>query len=892
MAKSFETTVEIKGAIGSSFTAAFNNAASGLVDLKQQAKAVQQEMDRMGKDFRQGKIHQSQYTTETQKLAKELQNLERIQQKQIATQQRWDNTKTHLTNVGNRVKNMATVGAIGGAAVATGVAINSLNTGADFEAQMSKVAAKTEATKAEMEALNKSALALGASSSLSASEVAVAMDELGAKGMDANQIIAAMPGIISAAEASGEDLALVSDVVTSAINSYALGAEEASRVADIMAMSANKTAADVNDLGYAFKYAAPIANTLGIKLEELAASTGILTDKGLAGEQAGTALRMALIRLSSPPKAAQKALDKLNISATKADGKFKSLGEITEDWNKATKNLTDTQKVAYASTIFGTEASTAMLSLFSSGPQKIKEMTTALEESGGAAEKAAKQMKDNYAGAKEQMFGAIESSQIAFVSPILPVIQETFDGIAYLIENNIGTIENSGKAVAAVLEDILMPFSITEKPLMPKITPDMNVSHVNKLMTQYQKDLEKYELFSGMDLGDKVVYMLDTTVNKTETWIAGEGGDAIEKVFTELGTLAGKAWIAGFKTTATGAVSNALDGNFAGAIALGAAANMMTGGLLLKGGVGAGKWALDKAKDLKGLKGKKTPSTPTSTSSSYVGPLQSAKNAEETRKTTAAASKSAKATSALSNLSKYGKVAGKAFLPLSILASAANIATADDKSKAVGSSVGGIGGALGGAALGASIGSVVPVIGTAAGGIIGGIAGGLGGDALGGWVGGKFGSNKASASSPTSNNATSVDLSKLSAEIGKATENATLLTNYVGQAGDMIYGSFYPLEQETNLATKSVGFLVTYAGQASGMVYGSFYSLQQETNLVTKNMGILSSYVGQASGWINSLSNIQTAGQRVITALNNLEERINNVQLPVSAQSRRVSYDS
>lgn len=390
MSKIHELTVEISGNVGSSFTSAFKKATAGLADFQQQARQVQREIDRLGADFRQGRIHESQFREETEKLTRELNKLENAQKRVNAI-------KSFGTETWNRTKAVAGIALATGGAVATRAFAKSISTAADFEAQMAKVGAKAEATNAEMQALSKTALKLGASSSLSASEVAIGMDELAAKGMNARQIIEAMPGLIAASEASGESLEVVSNVVTSALNSFGMQAKEASKVADIIAMSANKSLADVLDLGYSFKYLAPIANTLGISLEELSAATGLLVDKGLAGEQAGTALRMALVRLSSPPKDAQKALNKLNISATDSNGKFKSLIKITEEWNKATKNLTDSQKVDYASTIFGTEASTAMLSLFESGADKIREMTKALEESGGVAEVAARKMKDNFA---------------------------------------------------------------------------------------------------------------------------------------------------------------------------------------------------------------------------------------------------------------------------------------------------------------------------------------------------------------------------------------------------------------------------------------------------------------------------------------------------------------
>ncbi len=279
MARAYEMAVEITGAVGRSFNTVFQRATTNLNDLRNRSREVQREMNRLGREFRQGNIHQSQYAEATARLSRELRQLE-------GSQRRITALKSTFSNGMNTAKTAAGYAAVGSAVAATAVAVSSLNTAADFEAQMAKVSAKTEATRAEMEALNKEALRLGASTSLSGSEVAVAMDELAAKGFDATKIISAMPGLIAATEASGEDLTLVSNVVTSAINAYGMEATEASRIADVMvAMSANKTAAGVEDLGYSFKYAAPVANTLGIRLEELAAATGLLVDKGLAGEQ-------------------------------------------------------------------------------------------------------------------------------------------------------------------------------------------------------------------------------------------------------------------------------------------------------------------------------------------------------------------------------------------------------------------------------------------------------------------------------------------------------------------------------------------------------------------------------------------------------------------------------
>ncbi len=310
-----------------------------------------------------------------------------------------------------------------GAAVAAGIGA-SVKVAANFEAQMSRVKAISGATGQEFEALKKSALELGASTSKSAGEVAIAFEDMAAMGFNATQIMAAMPGVIAAAEASGSDLALTSRVVAAALNGFKLEASEASRVADILAKTANVSAASVDDLGYAFKYAAPVAQTLGISIEELAAATGIMVDAGMEGSQAGTTLRMALMRLADPTKEGAAALEKLGVKTTDAKGQFAGLTKMLPEFVKGLDGMTNSQKVAALSTIFGTEAATGMLTVIEGGVDKFEDFTGALENSAGASKEAAAIMKDNLKGAADELMGALETLGIEIGDELLPMLTD------------------------------------------------------------------------------------------------------------------------------------------------------------------------------------------------------------------------------------------------------------------------------------------------------------------------------------------------------------------------------------------------------------------------------------------------------------------------------------
>jgi TP901 family phage tail tape measure protein len=346
-----------------------------------------------------------------------------------------------------------------GLAVAAGLG-GAVKVSADFDTAIRKAGAIAGASASELDAMKKSALDLGAKTSKSATEVATAMTELAAKGFDANQTIAAMPGIIKAAEASGEDLAMVSDTITSALNAFHMEAKDSSKVADIMAMAANKSAAGIGDMQYAFKYAAPAAAQLGISLEELAAATGIMANAGIKGESAGTTLRMAMLRLVKPPKQARKALDELGITVTDQDGKFKSFKQLIGELGKSMEGMTQAQKTAAIGAIFGAEAMSGMMTLISNGPDALGEFTTALEKSGGAAAKTAAQMKAGIGGALERLRGAIESLAISIGDQLVPYIITAADFLAKLVNwfNGLSDATKKFLVIGAALTSIFALF--------------------------------------------------------------------------------------------------------------------------------------------------------------------------------------------------------------------------------------------------------------------------------------------------------------------------------------------------------------------------------------------------------------------------------------------------
>lgn len=362
------------------------------------------------------------------------------------------------------------IGSVGKAVTAAGAGLAlglgaAVKTAANFDTAMRKAGAIAGANKAQFNDMRQAALDLGAKTSKSATEVANAMTDMAAKGFSAKQVIAAMPGVISAAEASGEDLALTADTVASALNGFGLKASDATHVADVLAMAANKTAAGVEDMQYAFKYSAPVARQLGISLEELASATGIMSNAGIKGEQAGTTLRGGLTQLLNPSEKTSKLMEKMGVKVTDANGKFVGLSGVIKNLNSSMRGMTDAQKVATLSQIVGTEAASGFLTLMQAGPAKIDAMTKSLENSTGASKKTAAEMQAGIGGALQNLEGAFETFSITIGAALIPAITFVAKALTTLT-NWFNKLPESMQKTVAIGAAITAVFALLVGPLL------------------------------------------------------------------------------------------------------------------------------------------------------------------------------------------------------------------------------------------------------------------------------------------------------------------------------------------------------------------------------------------------------------------------------------------
>lgn len=364
---------------------------------------------------------------------------------------------TKVTNISSKIDKLGSTLTTSLTLPVLAIGTAAINTGNDFEAQMSRVQAIAGATKDELKQLTDQAIDLGASTSFSASEVAEGMENLASAGFTTNEIMEAMPGLLDLAASSGADLATASEIAASSIRGFGLEASTSAHVADVFAEASARTNAQVEDMGYAMKYIAPVANTMGLKIEEVAAAIGIMSDAGVKGEQAGTTLRGALTRLTKPTDKMIDVMDELGLSFYDNEGKMKSLTEMISMLQNATKGLTEEEQQYALTTLFGTESLSGMVALINRGSGELSDMTKSFENCDGAAQDMADTMLDNTKGAFESLSGSLESAGIAIQRVLAPQIKELAKWIQGLVDdfNDLSdeekeNIVNTGLLVAAI----------------------------------------------------------------------------------------------------------------------------------------------------------------------------------------------------------------------------------------------------------------------------------------------------------------------------------------------------------------------------------------------------------------------------------------------------------
>lgn len=290
----------------------------------------------------------------------------------------------------------------------------------DFEKAMSGVRANIDATPQQFAALTESVKRSGTQFGFSAAESAAATEDLAKAGLTAQQIMGGgLSGALTLAAAGSVSTGRAAEVAATAMTMFGKKASDVGHIADVLSNGANKSTASVDSLAMGMQQGGMMAAQMGMSLEDTVATLAAFDQAGLKGSDAGTSLKTMLTALANPSKDAAKAMQDLGINAFDAQGKFVGMQSLADQLKGSLGGLSQEQRNAALSTIFGADASRAAavaMGLSSdaakTGGKSFSTWAAEMQKSGTAAENA-RTRTDNLAGDLRKLKSAADNALIS-----------------------------------------------------------------------------------------------------------------------------------------------------------------------------------------------------------------------------------------------------------------------------------------------------------------------------------------------------------------------------------------------------------------------------------------------------------------------------------------------
>lgn len=332
---------------------------------------------------------------------------------------------------------------VGLAAAGAGVAVTrmAIHDFGALDLTFRKVQAVAPEIAGSMDELREATAALSDKSRFRQGEIAEGYLELAKAGFAAQQILSAMPGVAALAGAAEIDLGEATELAAGTLRGFGMEASMMAKVADVLAMAASASAADIPDIGLALSYITPIAKQGNQTLEEMGAVVALLANNMVKGEKAGTGVRGMITKLAAPSKAAAKELSKLGVRITDNNGKMRPLLDITNDLRDATAGMTDAQRLATMETLVGLEGITALGVLMNQTGSSIDTTRDKMRKAGGEAQRMSDEHLKGISAAADEVGKSFNSLAVdlgELVSPAviegLKVLKASIDAVRWSLQ--------------------------------------------------------------------------------------------------------------------------------------------------------------------------------------------------------------------------------------------------------------------------------------------------------------------------------------------------------------------------------------------------------------------------------------------------------------------------
>jgi len=279
----------------------------------------------------------------------------------------------------------------------SGIAAFSIREFARFDQAMTQSQAiMGDLSDSTKKAMSDVAREVGVNTTFAAHEAADAFYFLASAGLDAEQSMAVMPRVAAFAQAGMFDLARATDILTDAQSALGMSSEDAgenlsamTELSNVMVGAATLANASVEQFGEAFMRAGARIRMVGVPLNEAAAVLGAFADQGVKGAAGGEALSIILRDLPRAADRNAKAFRDLGIRVENADGTFRPMADIIQDFEKALGGLSATQQSSVFTTLGLTRSVADQISVLVGTSDQIRKYEADLQLMGDVTQEVA-----------------------------------------------------------------------------------------------------------------------------------------------------------------------------------------------------------------------------------------------------------------------------------------------------------------------------------------------------------------------------------------------------------------------------------------------------------------------------------------------------------------------
>lgn len=279
-------------------------------------------------------------------------------------------------------------------------------------------------------------------------EVAKAFETMIMAGLNAKQALAGISDALNLATVGGTTIEKSAYTLVQVGTALGYTAENYSRIADVISMTAAVSMSSVETLSEAFKSGSVVGKLYGVTLVDIGTSLAALSNLGIQGSAAGTSLKNFYKELASNSDKVKNTLKDMKLvpeDFKDAEGRYLGVLQVVEKLAGGLGNLTEAQgriAIANLSNERGMKTAIELLDLYK---QKVDTTTEAGIQHGNMLQEIRKKIEESYG------FAAIGAAQMSLTveaqfKSVANTLQTVFLGAFQKISPELNSVATSLKA--------------------------------------------------------------------------------------------------------------------------------------------------------------------------------------------------------------------------------------------------------------------------------------------------------------------------------------------------------------------------------------------------------------------------------------------------------------